>query len=65
MTCLESLLENIRLCDPRVLDARGDLRTDLPTFGGPTPDDTSEVWSWDKTRILIGPCASEMEIINR
>ena len=38
---------------------------DLPTFGGEEPDDTSEVWSWDETRLLVGTCADDIEIINR
>ena len=30
--------------------------TSLPTFGGPEPRDTTEVWSWDAEHILInGP----------
>ena len=39
--------------------------TDLPIFGGEEPDDTSEVWSWDETRLLVGTCADDIEIINR
>ena len=38
---------------------------DLPTFGGETPDDTSEIWSWDETRLLVGTCAAELEIVDR
>jgi hypothetical protein len=26
--------------------------SELPTYGGPTPNDTSEVFSWDDTRFL-------------
>ena len=29
-------------------------RTSLPTFGGEEPYDTSGVWSWDETRLLVG-----------
>ena len=31
--------------------------SDLPTYGGPAPADTSEVWSWDEGRLLVGVCA--------
>jgi len=37
----------------------------LPTFGGEEPDDTSEIWSWDKDSLLVGRCADELEIIPR
>lgn len=29
----------------------------LPTFGGAEPADTSGVWSYDETRLLVGDCA--------
>jgi hypothetical protein len=28
--------------------------TELPTFGGPAPARTEDVWSWDETRLLEG-----------
>jgi hypothetical protein len=28
--------------------------SDLPTFGGPDPENTSEVWSWDSENYLSG-----------
>lgn len=37
----------------------------LPTFGGNEPRDTSGVWSWDETRVLVGDCASELKILQR
>ena len=30
--------------------------TSLPVFGGPNPDDTECVWSWDATHLLVGEC---------
>ena len=35
---------------------------DLPTFGGPEPANTEEVWSWNETHIIIGPCADSIVI---
>lgn len=39
--------------------------TSLPTFGGEEPADTDEIWSWDADSLLVGSCASELEIIPR
>jgi hypothetical protein len=39
--------------------------SDLPTFGGETPSDTSRVWSWDAKSLLLGTCISDMEIVER
>mgnify|MGYP003625742748 CR=1 FL=1 len=39
--------------------------SDLPTFGGTMPADTIEIFSWDKTRLLVGTCADDMRIISR
>lgn len=40
--------------------------TELPTFGGEEPaGGTSEVWSWDETRLLVGTCASDLRIVAR
>lgn len=39
--------------------------TDLPTYGGEEPSDTSGVWSWDETRLLVGTCASDLRIVDR
>jgi len=38
---------------------------DLPTFGGVAPSDTSEIWSWDETHVLVGSCGEDLEIIPR
>tara|TARA_R110000868_G_C10586358_1_gene739146 strand:+ start:73 stop:321 length:249 start_codon:yes stop_codon:yes gene_type:complete len=37
--------------EPR-LDEIADL-AGLPTFGGTEPSDTSGIWSWDETRLLV------------
>jgi hypothetical protein len=39
--------------------------TDLPVFGGEAPHSTSEVWSWDATRLLVGTCAADLQIVER
>ena len=39
--------------------------SDLPTFGGDAPDDTTEVWSWDAERVLVGTCADDLAIMDR
>ena len=39
--------------------------SDLPTFGGEEPRDTSETWSWDETHVLVGSCGEDLEIIPR
>lgn len=37
----------------------------LPTFGGEEPESTSGVWSWDEKRLLVGTCASDLQIVPR
>tara|TARA_R110000751_G_scaffold131171_1_gene233322 strand:- start:285 stop:602 length:318 start_codon:yes stop_codon:yes gene_type:complete len=39
--------------------------SDLPTFGGDMPSDTTHVWSWDEERLLIGTCSEDYEIVTR
>lgn len=39
--------------------------TSLPTFGGAEPASTLEVWSWDETRLLVGTCADDLQIVDR
>ncbi|MBK5247495.1 MAG: hypothetical protein JJE49_09555 [Peptostreptococcaceae bacterium] len=60
---LEELYELMIKNDPSIMD-KGSWSTSLPTFGGPAPSDTTEVWSWDETRLLIGTCASDLQIVN-
>ena len=46
--------------------AHGELdMTSLPTFGGTEPSDTTGVWSWDETRMMVGEAFIELEIIER
>lgn len=37
----------------------------LPTFGGVEPAETQGVWSWDDTRLIVGLCADDFEIVWR
>lgn len=39
--------------------------SDLPTFGGEEPPDTSGIWSWDAAHMLVGGCLDELEIVVR
>ncbi len=39
--------------------------TSLPNYGGDEPEETSEVWSWDKGNTLSGSCADDLEISPR
>lgn len=39
--------------------------TDLPTFGGAEPEDTSEVWSWDETNLIVGSSPGGLSIVLR
>ena len=38
---------------------------DMPTFGGATPADTMEVWSWDETHLMVGTCKDDMRLVRR
>lgn len=58
MNTLDHLLTSI-------VDGKQELTDDLPNFGGSEPTDTSEIWSWDHSRLLIGCCVSELEIVKR
>ena len=37
----------------------------LPTYGGPVPADTRQVWSWDQTHMIVGSCPSDIKIVKR
>ena len=39
--------------------------TELPEFGGDEIENPIEVWSWDETRVLVGTCADDLEILSR
>lgn len=64
MNSLEEVIAALKTNDARVTDDGG-WRTDLPTFGGPIPDDTTEVWSWDEERLIVGTCSNDVEIVPR
>src|SRR5690606_24912295 len=59
-TNLEELLQAIR--DGRYSERE---MSDLPTFGGEPPADTSGVWSWDETRILTQTASGDLRIVPR
>lgn len=37
----------------------------LPTFGGTEPQDTQGVWSWDESRLIVGTCADDIQLVSR
>lgn len=39
--------------------------TELPTFGGPPPPHTTDVWSWDARRMLVGTRPGLLRLIPR
>ena len=60
ITTLEELLEFLQNEDTTDIDM-----SDLPTFGGSTPNTTECVWSWDNEKILIGECSDDFQIVDR
>ena len=60
---LEELLTALRELPP--IFSTDQLITDLPTFGGDAPADTAGIWSWDESRLLVGTCIDDMEIVER
>lgn len=62
---LESLKSAMVASDSNTSDQFGQFRTDLPNFGGSAPADTASVWSWDATRLLVGTCADDLNIVSR
>ena len=60
ITTLEKLLEFLQNEDTTDIDM-----SDLPTFGGSTPNTTECVWSWDDNNIIIGECAEDYQIVSR
>ena len=57
---LDDLLDMIKTCD---IDDQ--TMSDLPTFGGDIPSDTTHVWSWDEDRLLVGTCSDDYGIMTR
>ena len=52
LTELRNLLNNFTPPDGQRAEDVIDL-CDLPTFGGVTPSDTIELWSWDAENVLL------------
>ena len=71
-TNLDDLLNRVRQLDRAASDGdqialhvmNSNFMADLPTFGGPEPDDTTEIWSWDAERWLAGS-GSDIKIEDR
>jgi hypothetical protein len=60
---LEGIRETMAPCDwKRFWDANS---ADFPNYGGETPADTTDVWSWDETRLLVSDEYAWMMIVNR
>jgi hypothetical protein len=59
---LDSLLASMRSGALSGCDADW---TDLPNYGGTTPENTVGVWSWDETRLLVGECSDDLVLMNR
>ena len=63
---LDELLISLKENDPRLPQHFGGTDwSSLPTFGGKTPADCSEVWSWDVDRVLVGTCSDDARITDR
>lgn len=62
---LDGLCEAMRKDDPRFLDQDGRWVDPLPIFGGEEPADTMDIGSWDETRLLVGTCAQDLQIVAR
>jgi len=57
---LKALLEGLKAGDFQDQEL-----TDLPTFGGKEPTDTTGIWSWDADQLLVGDEIETMTIIPR
>ena len=62
ITNLTDLLDAINAADgtPDAFDLSA-----LPTFGGDAPVDTTDIYSWDATHLLVGDGASDLTIVPR
>ena len=65
MQNLKSLYDMMIANHRHTINRHGQWCTDLPTYGGDAPRDTLGVWSWDADYLLIGACATELEIVAR
>jgi hypothetical protein len=62
---LDELYEAMISGNSACQDKWGDWRTNLPTFGGPEPEDTAGYWSWDRGRVIVGTCDDDLRILPR
>lgn len=62
---LATLLDVIRSLPEDEDHATEHAMTELPTYGGQEPRDTSGVWSWDEKSLLVGRGDGDMTIVSR
>ena len=48
-----------------VQGGRVELTDEMDDFGGEPPGCTAGVWSWDDTHLMVGDCASDLELVRR
>lgn len=65
MRTLDELYAAMLRRDECTLDRFGQWSSTLPTYGGKTPLDAMEIWSWDKDRLIVGTCPQDLEIVPR
>jgi hypothetical protein len=51
--------------DENELKRRGVDMCALPLFGGPEPQDTTNIWSWDEDSLMIADDDGDMKIVDR
>lgn len=65
---LDALLDALSELDASGVDSEAsglvDL-TNLPTFGGTEPENTTGVWSWDEDSLIVGTCLDDLRIVTR
>ena len=59
---LEQLRTIVEAMDSDEFDRWG---PELPTFGGEAPENTDDVWSWDKARLLVTNYNCGFQIVDR
>lgn len=64
-TNLDDLLDVLRNQPEELTLAEERLLASLPTFGGESPSNTDDVWSWDARRLLVGDSQDDMRIVSR
>lgn len=61
---LQELLEFLKVFSFEIFDGLVNY-AELPIFGGKEPEDTTEIWSWDKNNLIVGNSAYDFKIISR